>query len=82
MNIEEITKKSPLTIQLATSAWQKPNTSYKEMDVILCEEFAKILYEEMKKPNLGNATTRELLNELKSRLENNEDVMEYKTTNY
>lgn len=37
------------------------------MDVVLAEEFAKILDAEMSKPNLGCATTRQLLAELKAR---------------
>ena len=92
MSIEEITQKSPLTVALATSAWQKEKTSHIEMDTVLCEEFIKILYEEIKKPNLGNATTLELIEELDARIqlahatrlkkELSSEQLAYKTTDY
>jgi hypothetical protein len=82
MDIKELNEVSPLSVHLATSAWTKPKTEKIEMDTRLAEEFAFILYEEIKKPNLGNATTKELIAELLARLEANEDLMNYKTTNY
>lgn len=53
--------------ELAATAWCKAKTKKKAMDVLLAEEFAKILVEEMYAPNLGCATTRELLKELTAR---------------
>jgi hypothetical protein len=92
MDIKELNEVSPLSIQLATSAWTKPKTEKIEMDTRLAEEFAFILYEEIKKPNLGNATTGELIDEIASRLgipiiaevmkHNFKDKLNYKTTNY
>jgi hypothetical protein len=57
-----------LSVTLATSAWTTPTTSHKTMDVELAEVFAKILDAEMSKPNLGCATTGQLLDEIRSRV--------------
>lgn len=51
----------------AAQVWCKSATSHKVMDCELAEEFARTLLEEMYKPNLGCATTRELLDELAAR---------------
>lgn len=53
----------------AAQAWCQPTTSSKEMDVELCEAFAVILNEVWSKPWLGNATTKEMLEELQARAE-------------
>lgn len=82
MNINDLVKESPFCIQLAMSAWQKPRTSHIIIDPVLAQEFALILYEEIKKPNLGNAKTSELLDELNARLRQDSTLMNYKTTNY
>ena len=52
----------------AAQAWCTDKTSGKVMDAELCEEFAKILEEIWSKPWLGNATTRELIDEIKCRI--------------
>ena len=66
---------SPLAIEKASSAWQTPETSGIQMDVRLATAFAKILDEVWSKPWLGNATTKELLDEVSARVD-----LDYKTT--
>lgn len=56
-----------LARQKAAQAWCKPETSSIEMDVRLAEAFAEILDVISGKPWLGNATTGELIEELKAR---------------
>lgn len=51
----------------AAQAWCQPKTSHKPMDADLCEAFAQILNEIWSQPWLGNATTGELIEELKAR---------------
>ena len=58
-----------LSIERAAQAWCKPTTENKEMDVVLCEAFAEILDEIWSKPWLGNATTGEMLDEIKARVD-------------
>jgi len=53
----------------AAQAWCKPTTSGKVMDVELCEAFAEILDEIWSQPWLGNATTGEMLDEIKARVD-------------
>ena len=53
----------------AAQAWCTKTTENKAMDSDLAEEFANILDGIQSKPWLGNATTAELLDELKSRAE-------------
>lgn len=53
----------------ATRAWRKETTKNKIMDVELAEAFAEILDEVWSKPWLGNATTDELLTEIRVRIE-------------
>ena len=56
-------------------------TSHKQMDVDLGEAFADILDDIWSKPWLGNATTEELIQEIKTRIEvNAPELMQYKTT--
>lgn len=62
----------------AAQAWCTPKTEKKVMDVELAEAFANILDEIWSKPWLGNATTAELLDELKARCEVN-GTLQYKT---
>ena len=54
--------------------WCQPTTENKVMDVVLAEEMAKLLEWAWGQPWLGNATTRELLDELRSRVD-----LDYKT---
>lgn len=56
-----------LSRKLATEAWTKRSTRKKPMDVALAGEFAIILDREMSKPNLGCATTGQLISELRAR---------------
>ena len=58
-----------LALKKAAQAWCKETTKHKEMDSELAEAFAEILDEIWSKPWLGNATTGEMLEELKTRAE-------------
>lgn len=52
----------------AAQAWCKEKTKDKVMDVDLCEAFAEIVEEISSQAWLGNATTGELLDEVKARV--------------
>jgi hypothetical protein len=52
----------------AAQAWCTSKTEKIVMDVILAEAFARIIDELLSEPWLGNATTGELLEELKARI--------------
>ncbi len=67
--MSEEKKPSEYALQKAASAWTQPTTSSKTMDTELAMEFAKILDEVLSKPWFGNATTKELLDELSARAE-------------
>ena len=56
-----------LSTKLAAGAWCDSRTAKTVMDVVLCEVFAEILDAEMSKPNLGCATTGQILDELRAR---------------
>jgi len=56
-------------------AWCTKKTEKKEMDTELAGEFAKILVEHIYAPHLGCATTKELIDEITSRI----DDLDYKT---
>lgn len=71
-------KLSVLAIEKAAQAWQGEKTSKTEMDIDLALEFARILDEVWSKPWLGNATTEELLQEIRARI--SEGGLRYKTT--
>jgi hypothetical protein len=71
-------KLSVLSIEKAAQAWQGEKTSKTEMDVNLALEFARILDEVWSKPWLGNATTEELIQEIRARI--GEGGLRYKTT--
>ena len=70
-----------LSLQKAAQAWLKPNTSSKVMDIELAIAFAEILDEIWVKPWLGNATTGELLDEIKARVVL-DGKLQYKTVDY
>ena len=69
MKKEEHERRMNFALQLAATAWCGEKTKSNVMDGDLAEEFAKILVVEMYKPRLGCATTREILEELKTRIE-------------
>ena len=56
-----------LSRQRAAQAWQQPTTKTIDIDHALAEAFAEILDEVWSQPWLGNATTRELLDEIAAR---------------
>ena len=60
--------------QKAAQAWCKDTTKNKVMDLELCEAFAEIIEELTSQPWMGNATTRQLLDEIAARVN-----LEYKT---
>ena len=60
---------SDLCTQKAAQAWCKSGTEKLEMDPALCKAFAEILEEIWSQPWLGNATTRQLIDELSARIE-------------
>lgn len=66
---------SELALQTAAQIWQEPETSGIVMDSALAMAFACKLDEIWNKPWLGNATTKELLDEIAARVDLN-----YKTT--
>ena len=68
-------------IWLIAQAWCLKENNHKEMDVELVCEIARIVYKnelEMREPYLGCATTRELLNEIRARIETDGNL-DYKT---
>lgn len=61
-------KVSELCKHKAAQAWCKDTTKHILMQPELCLAFAEILEEIWSKPWLGNATTGELLDEIKARV--------------
>ncbi|MDD5564493.1 MAG: hypothetical protein PHQ91_12350 [Thermoanaerobaculaceae bacterium] len=57
-----------LSREKAAQAWCHETTKHKQMDVELAEQFAVILESIWSKPWLGNATTKELLEEIECRI--------------
>jgi len=55
----------------AAQAWYRPTTEHLAMIPELAEEFAKILNEIWEQAWLGNATTEELIDEIKARIGEN-----------
>jgi hypothetical protein len=72
--MEDNKKLSTLSIEKAAQAWCTPETSSIEMNEKLAYAFAEILDEIWSKPWLGNATTKELLDEIAARVD-----LDYKT---
>jgi len=66
---EEKERRMGFALQEAAKAWCGEKTKDITMDAGLAEEFAKILVVQMYAPKLGCATTREILEELKTRIE-------------
>ena len=69
---------SILAVEKAGQAWTTPETSSIVMDVRLAKAFADILDDVLSQPWLGNATTDELLTEIRTRLEM-ENLLSYRT---
>ena len=65
---------SQLSREKAAQAWCTEKTNKIEMDIDLAEAFAEILDDIWSQPWLGNATTSELIEELKTRVD-----LQYKT---
>jgi len=78
MKKEEEQRRMMFAIQEAAGAWGGEKTKGKTMDVDLAEEFAKILVKHMYEPHLGCATTGEIIEELKTRIEM-DGKLDYKT---
>ena len=74
METEKLNPVGSLAKERAAQAWCQPKTKHLEMNVDLAEEFAKILDEVWTQPWLGNATTKQLLDELYARSD-----LDYKT---
>lgn len=62
---------SSLARQKAAQAWCTETTQHKEMDTDLAEAFAVILEGMWSQPWLGNATTGQLLDEIRARVDIN-----------
>jgi len=62
---------SQLALQRAAQAWCQPTTGHITMIPELAEAFAEILDEVWSQPYLGNASTGELLDEVRARVEVN-----------
>ena len=62
--------------QKATQAWCKETTKDKVMDVELCGAFAEIIEGLTSQPWLGNATTKQLLDEIAARVNLNYKTVE------
>lgn len=58
-----------LSREKAVQAWGTPKNCDKPIDIDLAESFAEILNGIWSKPWLGNATTDELLSEIRARIE-------------
>jgi len=69
-------KVSQLCIEKAAGAWCTPTTSHIEMNTDLAYAFAKIIEDIWSKPWLGNATTKELLDEIAARVDLNYKTVE------
>ena len=69
MKKEEEERRMNFARQEAAGAWCGEKTKDKIMDPDLAEEFAKILVKQMYEPKLGCATTRSLLDEIRTRIE-------------
>ena len=69
MKKEEQERRMGFAMQEAAGAWCGEKAKDITMDTDLAEEFAKILVKHMYDPKLGCATTRELLDEIRTRIE-------------
>lgn len=69
ISTKEYERRMVFARQRAAQAWCTDNIKETIMDPILAEEFAKILVDEMYETHLGCATTGELLDEVKARVD-------------
>ena len=69
MKKEELERRMRFAREEVAKAWCGEKTKDKTIDAELAEEFAKVLVEHMYAPHLGCATTGELLEEIKTRIE-------------
>jgi predicted small metal-binding protein len=69
MKKEEHERRMNFAREEAARIWCLPETEKITMDADLAEEFAKILVKHMYEPHLGCATTGEIIEELKARIE-------------
>lgn len=65
---KEMERRMVFARQEAAQAWCEEKTSNKVMDPELAEEFAKILVKHMYEPHMGCASTGEMLDEIKARV--------------
>lgn len=70
---------SELSIAKAAQIWCRPECAHIVMDTTLGTSFAEVLDEIWSKPWLGNATTKELLDEISTRIEIHGPGLSYKT---
>ena len=78
--MEQISAKRQLALETAALAWTTDKTSKITLDSDLANAFADIIEKITSKPYLGNATTNELINEIRTRIEM-DGMLEYKTVN-
>ena len=76
---KELERRMVYAREEAATAWCKNKTKKKIMDVTLAEAFAEILVKHMYEVHLGCATTRELLSEIRARIELSNKNLDYKT---
>lgn len=69
MDEQEFNRRMGFARFRAKQAWDTDVTKDKLVDYYLLEAFARILVEEMYAPKLGCATTEEIIDELKARVD-------------
>ena len=80
MDAKELERRMVFAREKAAQLWCEEKTRHKIMDVELAEEFAKILVVQMYEPKLGCATTEELIEEIRTRIEM-DGKLDYRTIN-
>lgn len=69
LTISPTGKASRLAIETAAQVWCRTDCANKPMDPVLAMAFAEVLHEVWSQAWLGNATTGELLNEIRARVD-------------
>jgi len=72
INDDEKERRMAIMRGLVAQCWCDSRTETIEMDVILGEVFAELLYKHYYCPSLGLATTGEMLDEIKTRVDEQE----------